>query len=297
MSTVDCAIVGAGPAGLACAMQAVRQGLSIALFEKARPGGQALAANRIENYPGFAEGITGRELMERFVAQVVSHGIAIRREVVSSVTRPDALFEIETDLGRTESHALVVASGLRPRRLRVPGESDLENNRLFYYADPAEVPHEGAEIAIIGSGDAAFDQALSFGERASRVTIAMKYATPRCTPILAGRAAKAGIEVLPERNVVSLGEEDGGVRIGFADGKKLCADIAIVCIGKERDCSFIDGPLLCDGVPGIYFAGDYHRDRDRHISIAIGDGVASAMKAAEYIGASNARKASNASKD
>jgi thioredoxin reductase (NADPH) len=283
MNTVDCAIVGAGPAGMACAMQAVRQGIGIALFEKARPGGQALAANRIENYPGFAEGITGRELMEKFIAQVTSQGIAIRHEVVSSVTRPDALFEIETDLGRLESRALVVASGLRPRRLEVPGEEELVDRKLFYYADPAQVPHDGAEIAIIGSGDAAFDQALSFGEKASRVTIAMKYASPRCTAILAGRAKRAGVEVLPERNVVSLGEEGGGIRIEFADGKNLGADIAIVCIGKKRDCSFIDGPLLCDGVPGIYFAGDCHRDRDRHISIAIGDGVASAMKAAEYI--------------
>lgn len=290
MSTVDCAIVGAGPAGLACAMQAVRQGLEIALFEKARPGGQALAANRIENYPGFTEGITGRELMERFVSQVTSHGIEIRHEIVSSVTRPDALFRLETNVSLTESRALVVASGLRPRRLGIPGEDELADGKLFYYADPAEVPHEGAEVAVIGSGDAAFDQALSFRERSSKVTIAMKYAAPRCTPILAGRAKRAGIEILPECNIVSLGDESGGVRIGFANGKKLCANIAIVCIGKERDCSFIDGSLLVDGVPGIYFAGDCHRDGDRHISIAIGDGVASAMKAADYVGASNANK-------
>jgi thioredoxin reductase (NADPH) len=283
MNKVDCAIVGAGPAGLACAMQAVRQGLEIALFEKARPGGQALAANRIENYPGFAEGITGRELMQRFVSQVTSQGIEIRHEVVSRVARPGELFRVETNMGVTESRALVIASGLRPRRLGVPGEDDLVDYRLFYYADPAEISHEGAEVAIIGSGDAAFDQALSFGDRAKKVTIALKYSTPTCAPLLAGRAAKAGIDVLPDRSVVALGDEGSGIRIDFADGEELCANIAIVCIGKERDCSFIDGPLLGDGVPGIYFAGDCHRDRDRHISIAIGDGVASAMKAAEYI--------------
>lgn len=291
MSTVDCAIVGAGPAGLACAMQAVRQGLSIALFEKARPGGQALAANRIENYPGFAEGISGRDLMERFIAQVTAQGIDIRREIVSWVTRQANLFEIDTNLGRTQSRSIVVASGLRPRRLRVPGEEELVDYRLFYYADPAEISHDGAEIAVIGSGDAAFDQALSFSKKAKKVTIAMKYVLPRCTPLLSGRAARAGIELMPECKVASLREDGSGIWLEFANGRTLCANIAIVCIGKERDCSFIDGSLLGDGVSGIYFAGDCRRDKERHISIAIGDGVASAMKAAEYVGAGNAHKA------
>lgn len=283
MKRIDCAIVGAGPAGLACAMQAARQGLAIALFEKARAGGQALAANRIENYPGFAEGITGRDLMERFLAQVRKHGIAIRVEEVLRVEKPDAVFNVKTNLGAFDSKAVVIASGLKPRRLGVPGAKELEGTKLFYYAAAEAVPHEGKEILVIGSGDAAFDQALSFTKRASSVAISMKYARPRCSPLLADSVMKAGIEILPERLARSVAETGERVKVVYDTGDEITADAIVVCIGKERDLAFVDGELLAADTAGLYFAGDCHRDKDRHISIAIGDGVTSAMKAAEFI--------------
>ena len=86
IESIDVAIVGAGPAGLMAAMQAKRQGLSVALFEKNRPGGQALAANLIENFPGMPNGIRGPELVQRFIEQVKAHGIQIRKEPGSNLS-------------------------------------------------------------------------------------------------------------------------------------------------------------------------------------------------------------------
>lgn len=283
MKIVDCAIVGAGPAGLASALQAARQGLTIALFERAKPGGQALAANMIENYPGFAEGITGRELMNRFISQVMTHGIAIRKEEVLRITKSEKHFTIETEKGKTGSTALVVASGLRPKRLGVPGEDELIGRNIYYYADPQTVPHEGKEVLVVGSGDAAFDQALSFSKRASSVRIAMKYDCPRCTPLLATRVMSAEIELLPCNRVGSFEREGGCVKVNFEGGESTRADTIVVCAGKERDLSFMNEILSGNDECGIFYAGDCQRDRDRHISIAIGDGVVAAMKASEYI--------------
>ncbi len=282
-NSVDCAIVGAGPAGLSCALQATRQGLSIALFEKAEPGGQALSANRIENYPGFPEGISGRDFIKRFLAQVESCRIMIRNEQVKNVSRAKCGFMINTDRGEMSARTVVVASGLVPKRLGVPGEHELEGRSIFYYANPHEILHEEKDVLIIGSGDAAFDQALSFARRARTVTIIMKYAEPCCAPALLKDARTARIKILPSSNVLSIAEKCDRIVVECEKNEYHLADLLIVCVGKMRCFDFLDGDILEAPAAGIFFAGDCLRNRDRHISIAIGDGASAAMAAAEYL--------------
>jgi thioredoxin reductase (NADPH) len=282
MKRVDISIVGAGPAGLACAMQAKRQGLTLAVFERDRPGGQALAAHSIENFPGFPKGIAGRELMERFIEQVLGQGVEITCEEVMCASHTGETFEIETTGGTTSSRVLVVASGLRPKRLGVPGEDELAGSRVFYYAEADRVPHTGKEVLVVGSGDAAFDQALSFSRTAGQVAIAMKYDEPRCNPRLLAKVAENRIDILPSRRVTSIREDGGRLAVAFDEGEAAC-DLLVACIGKEQNLDFLDPTLRAGDRPGFYFAGDCWRGRDRHISIAIGDGIAAAMKAVEYI--------------
>ncbi|MFH1829823.1 MAG: NAD(P)/FAD-dependent oxidoreductase [Pseudomonadota bacterium] len=289
MNIVDCAIVGAGPAGLACALQAYRQGLSIALFEKAKPGGQALAANRIENYPGFPDGITGLELMDRFLSQVKSCGAEIRDEEVKNVKRSECGFVITTDQGYTNTRALVVASGLVPKRLGVPGEHELEGHHIFYYANAHEIAHEKKDVLIIGTGDAAFDQALSFSRRAKNVTIAMKYNEARCAQPLLRDVQKANIEILPSRNVASIVRKSDQLIVEFKNDESVRTDLVIACIGKNTCFDFMDSEILEAKPAAVFFAGDCHRNKDRHISIAIGDGISAAMAVEEFLKEQNSK--------
>jgi thioredoxin reductase (NADPH) len=260
---IDCLIVGAGPAGLAAAIQAKRQGLRIVVCEKAAPGGQARAAHWIENLLGFPEGISGKEIAQRFLAQAEVSGIEPLQEEVRAVARAAEGFEVRTDRAVHAARSLIVACGLAPRELQVPGAASLRGRRLFSYVEPEAVPHKGKEVLVIGGGDAAFDQALHFARIARKVTIAMRDRAPRCIPLLAQRAAAA------------FAGEGGPAAIR--------ADIVLACIGKEPRTGFLPPELREPGTAGIFWAGDCARGRHRHIAIAVGDGVAAAMAAAEYL--------------
>lgn len=283
--TYDCLIVGAGPAGLSAAMQVRRQGHSVALFEEARPGGQALAANLIENFPGFPEGITGRELMERLVRQVERHGVPIISERVVSVRRSKETFVARTADNTFSGRALIVATGLAPKLLGVPGERELLGRRIFTYLEPLRLGHKFRRVAIIGGGDAAFDLALNYSRVASKVVILMRGTSPKCNPILLKRVQGCGIEVKTGLDVLSFSEGSDGVTIEVEGGSKskLEVDVVITCIGKEPRADFLDPEIAKDHTPGMFWAGDCRRGRHRHIAIATGDGTVAAMKAAEYL--------------
>jgi thioredoxin reductase (NADPH) len=156
--------------------------------------------------------------------------------------------------------------------------------KVFYYIDPSVVAHESKDVLLVGGGDAAMDQALSFSKKARTVTVAVKHDRPRCAPALADRIYEAGIRVMKGRKVSSLGERGERVLVDFESCEGVLFDLVIACVGKERNFDFLGGELGDSDTPGLFFAGDCWRKKDRHISIAIGDGVAAAMKAAEYIG-------------
>lgn len=287
--TYDCLIVGAGPAGLSAALQVRRQGLSVALFEEARPGGQALAANLIENYPGFPEGITGRELMDRLVRQVERHGVPIISERVVSVRRSKETFVAQTAANSFFGRTLIVAAGLVPKMLNVPGERELLGKRIFTYLEPSRVGQKVKHVAIVGSGDGAFDLAINYSGTAQQVTILMRGDLPKCNPILLKRVQSSGIEVKTDFNVLSFTEGHDGVTIEVEGESKsrLEADVVITCIGKEPRSDFLEPELTKDNTPGVFWAGDCRRGRHRHIAIATGDGTATAMQAAEYLASLN----------
>lgn len=277
MEITDCVIIGAGPAGLSASLQASRQGLSVAVFEAARVGGQALAATLIENFPGFPSGIPGRELMASLRMQVESYGISIIHKRVVDVKRAGGVFVVSTDRGVTKARTVIVAVGLVPKKLGVPGECELLGRGVFAYPDPQTIDHRGRRVAVIGGGDAAFDLALGFSKEAGSVSILLRGEGPRCIPCLHQRAIGAQITVRPRVNVRSFKKTEGGISVAAGE-QVVRADIVVICIGKEVGSDFIK--LTKDDVPGIFFAGDCRLGHQQHIAMAIGDGIAAAMGAA-----------------
>lgn len=302
LGTHDLVIIGAGPAGLSAAIQAKRLGLDLVVVERDRPGGQALAAYSIENYPGCPFGASGKQLMSRFTDHAKKLGIETLRAEASAVSRSGNRYSIATDGPTIESKAVIIATGLAPKRLRANGARDLEGTHLHYYVDPERVDHKGKRVLVIGSGDAAFDQAMGFADQASEITIAMRGATPRCLFLLTRRAERRGIRIMRSATPTKLTMTDDGIAVAFlptgSAAKKsswdMKADHVVACIGKKPDTSLLE-PLIgtntpfplepgpVEGMPTLYLAGDICRGNLRQISIAAGDGMRAAMDIYQYL--------------
>jgi len=174
--TFDVAIVGAGPAGLAAAVYAASEGLSVIVLESRSFGGQAGASARIENYLGFPTGITGQKLMARAYTQAQKFGTTLRIpvEVVKlecADTPEGILFTVHTDGGRQiRSHTVVVASGARYRRPDLPRLKELEGNGVWYWASPMEARMAaGQEVVLVGGGNSAGQAAVYLSGHAQKV--------------------------------------------------------------------------------------------------------------------------------
>lgn len=299
----DLAIIGAGPSGLSAAIQAKRLGVNLVLIEKDQPGGQALVAYSIENYPGFAIGISGMDLMQKFSDQAKNLGIEIRKEHASIIEKTSKGYMVKTCSSEIRCKTVLVATGLKPNKLKIKGAREGEGNNLFYYANPSSLDHKGKRILVIGGGDAAFDQALNFASRASQVTIAMRGASPRCLFLLTRRAERRKIKIMRSIEPVEMHLENEGVKVKFAPtrsiksnhlSKEVTSDYVIACIGKKPDLKILAKLINNKGRfalkpgpvkkwPGLYLAGDFCRGNLRQISIAAGDGMRAAMDIYSYL--------------
>lgn len=291
----DLLVVGAGPAGLAAATQAVRLGLRAVVFERDRPGGLVRAALRVENYPGFAGGIRGEDLAARIEAQARAVGVQVLTGDVVSL-RPEGpdWQACLADGHRVMARAAILASGTRPRRLDVPGEADLAGRRVFDRVDEVPPALDPGFAVVVGGGDCALDQALHLWQRGWRVEVLVRGERPRALGLLVERATACGVAVQTGTRVVRI--EGRGERVDLVlsgpDGDMArTADIVLVSVGREPVLPDLPGPLDLAAVdasgrspwPGLYLAGDCRRGLVRQTAVAVGDGVAAAMDGVRYL--------------
>ena len=210
----DVAIVGAGPAGLAAAVYAASEGLSVLVLDCRSFGGQAGASSRIENYLGFPTGITGQALMARAYNQAQKFGaeMAIPDEAVRLECHPDsALARFQLRLAnqeRVSARAVVIASGARYRRLDVANLADFEGTSVHYWASPLEARLcSGAEVALVGAGNSAGQAGVYLAGQAAKVTMLVRGASLEATMsrYLVDRiAALPNVEVHLRTEIVGL---------------------------------------------------------------------------------------------
>ena len=291
MDAEDVTIIGAGPAGIAAAIQLKRYGITPVVLERDSIGGLLRNANLVENYPGFPEGIPGLELVDLFEEQVKRASLDIRREEVVSVGFEGGVFLVETTGARFQTHILVAASGTKPRRF-----DDLEihpelEDKVFYEVYPL-LGERGKEVAIVGAGDAAFDYALNLS-RKNRVTILNRTNELKCLPLLWERALEnSNIKYLENTEIKKLRTKSGKAMTLECTGPnglfELEVDYLIGAIGREPNLDFLSSAVAgqIEGLrsQGILFLiGDVKNEIFRQTSIAVGDGVMAAMQIANNL--------------
>ncbi|HHX25045.1 MAG TPA: thioredoxin-disulfide reductase [Firmicutes bacterium] len=299
----DVAIIGAGPAGLSAALYAGRAKLSTVVIEQGVSGGQAATTHWIENYPGFPEGISGPDLMQRMEEQARKFDAEFIYTSVSGVSQDGkGRFSVISGEGELTAGAVIVATGTIPASLGVPGEDKLRGVGVSYCATCDGPFFRGKDVLIVGGGDTAIVEALFLTKFAQRVTVIHRRGELRATKVLQDDAFKnpkiqfywhsVVSEVVGESKVEGVVLKD--VRTG--DTRLVGADGVFVAIGSRPDTGFIEtmaktderGYILTDdrmrmSTRGLFAAGDVRAKSLRQVVTAVSDGAIAAVEAEKHL--------------
>jgi thioredoxin reductase (NADPH) len=277
----DIVVLGAGPAGLTAAVYAASEGLSVLVVERMAPGGQAGTSSRIENYPGFAEGISGGELADSAYRQALRFGaeFLIGVNLVTSRPRDGGIIDVELTGGaKVRARTGIIASGVRYRRLVAPGVEDLVGRGVYYGAAAGEAQkYRGGRVVVIGGANSAGQAALHLADSADQVTILIRGDSIRrgMSQYLSERiAAHQRIEVRtqtqllrahgsPNLSEIELSSPDAEERID-ADGLFLMigADPLIASVENWLDVDERGYLLTGPDLPRGSGAGEWSLDRE-----------------------------------
>jgi thioredoxin reductase (NADPH) len=280
-------IIGAGPAGIAAAIQLKRYNIEPLLLEKEEIGGLLRNAHLVENYPGFPKGISGIALVELFQKQLKNAGVGVSFETVLELDYRDGAFYIKTDNREIEAITVVIATGTKPRKLTNVKIADDIQGRIFYDIHSI-LDSKKKNIAIIGAGDAAFDYALNLS-RKNKVIIINRSIDIKCLPLLWERSMKSeSIIYMNNMTVKEIHKKDKHALITCIDNesseeKQIEADYVIAAIGREPRLDFLTDLFkknleTLTKMNKLYMVGDVRNGLYRQTAIAVGDGIRAAME-------------------
>ncbi|MDI6892010.1 MAG: thioredoxin-disulfide reductase [Actinomycetota bacterium] len=299
----DIIIVGGGPAGLTAGLYAARARLKTLLLEGEVLGGQAATTELVENYPGFPDGISGPELMERIERQARFFGLEISApSMATSIKIKGEAKEIAVEGTKYPAKAVIIATGARPKKLNVPGERELQGRGVSYCATCDGALFKGKKLLVIGGGDAAMEEVLFLTKFARSILVVHRRDELRAAKILQERVfdnKKVGF-VWDSQILRILGESrvEGAIVRNKKSGeeREIKTDGIFVYIGTEPNTTFLGNLLKLDregyivtdenmmtSIPGIFAAGDVRCNPLKQISVAVGEGATAAISAQKYI--------------
>jgi len=304
MHTVhDIVIIGAGAAGLTAGMYARRSNLDTVLLEKFIPGGQAALTAFVENFPGFPGGVSGYDLMENMRNQAVSFGLEVRTAEVTCIEPHEGKpFRICTQDGELFARTIIVCTGVRPRKLDVPGEKELFGRGISTCATCDGAFYRNMEVAVIGGGDSALDEGLYLTRFASTVHIVHRRDRFRAIHALVRKAEENPKVRFHLDSVVTAVNGSGAVEsvalrnVKTGEESTLPVSGVFLYIGLIPNTEMFRGLLALDeggfitadrdlmtSVPGIFAAGDVRDTPLRQIVTAAADGALAAYSAGKYL--------------
>ena len=298
----DIIIVGGGPAGLTAAIYGLRAGKSVLVIEKNGFGGQIAYSPKVENIPGTQQ-ISGAEFADHLTEQVMNLGADVELENVVSV-EPGDIFTVRTEEGSAfEGKSVILALGVKHRTLGLPGEEELVGNGISFCAVCDGAFYTGQDVAMIGGGNSALQEALLLADVCRSVTIVQNLAFFTGEQRLADALSqKDNVKVLFS-TVVSEYETEGGKLTGLklhndatGENSEIKVDGAFLAVGLMpenepfaaledlNDWGYFDTDENCaTKTPGVFVAGDCRSKRIRQVVTAAGDGAIAAMAACRYI--------------
>lgn len=308
---LDLAIIGGGPAGLTAGLYATRGGLNnVTMFEMGMPGGQITGSSEIENYPGQGNVMSGMELMQNWPEQAMKFGLKHEMNQVMKVTKEADIFTVETaDGNKQEAKAVLLATGSVPRRAGFKGEDEFFGRGISTCATCDGFFYKDKEVAVVGGGDSALEEAVYLSKICSKVYIVHRRDTYRAAPsTIEHMKAAQNIEEVTNVDVEEVYGDAMGVT-GLKVKSKETGEIrdlptpgVFVFVGRDvlnDPLKQDDGSFLCDtneqgeiivdlkmktNIPGLYAAGDVRIDAAKQVVCASGDGATAAVDIIEYIG-------------
>lgn len=268
----EIAVIGAGPAGMAAAVQLVRQGHEVQVFEGGRVGGTLWNAGMVENYPGFPGGITGRHLARLMEEHFYQYVDCINTEAVEKIERTDAGLEVDGQ----NFDGVIVCTGTAPKKVDFPGEKELAEAKLLHYGiEFLDHWHGAKDAAIIGGGEASIDMALSLVEAGMKVTMIHR-SEPRGIQSLLETALNEE-NITWHQGTVKEGRIHENKAVLALDDFELPFDLVIVAVGREAVMPNFENFNLKNPPAGFLIAGDAARGGLGQTAMAVGDGVEMAM--------------------
>jgi thioredoxin reductase (NADPH) len=309
---LDLAIIGGGPAGLTAGLYATRGGLkNVIMFEKAMMGGQITSSSEVENYPGIPTVVTGMELMEKWPEQAMRFGLKQEQDQVMKVTKnSDNSYKLETMMGNVyNAMSLIIATGSIPKKAEVEGEDKYFGRGVSTCATCDGFFYKDKEVAVLGGGDTALEEALHLAKLCSKVYIIHRRDEFRAaTSTIARVQNKENIELITNSITKEITGDNMGVNGIIITNKESQEDTTLdkvegvfVFVGREVENSYLkdeEGNCICaltdsgeiitdinmnTSVEGLYAAGDIRAESPKQVVCASSDGAIAALQAINYV--------------
>ena len=297
----DIIVIGGGPAGMTAALYALRNNKSVLILEKEAFGGQIATSPRLENYPTI-ESISGSEWADRLFEQVTKLGAEFELEEVETIEKVDNVFHVKTNYGEHESRAVIVANGVKPRKMGLPNEDDLVGKGVSYCAVCDGPFYKGKEIYLIGDANTALQYALLLSGYCPKVHMLTLFDKLFGDQILIDRVLQAeNIDIRHNLLLKELVEENGelvSIRLEDTISKEnveFKTNNCFIAIGQVPQNDFLKDlislekgfirtdELMATSIPGLFAAGDTRVKENKQVITACNDGAIAAMSAVKYL--------------
>ena len=293
----DLVIVGGGLAGLTAALYGARFGLHTCVVEQMAAGGQVLNVEKIENFPGFPQGIAGFDLGPIVQEQAEAAGAEFTMDTAIGLNVDGDRRILRCEGAELSARAIIIAAGSGFRQLGIPGEAEFVGKGVSHCASCDAPFFIGKDVAVIGGGDSALDEAAVLAAQVGRVTVLHRGAAFRAQQVAVNRLAELpNVETRFNIEVKGIVGNQTVSSLELSDGSNLQVSGVFVFVGLEPNTAFLQGTTDLDGaghvivdshlqtnVPGVFAAGDIRQGSARQLVSAAGDGASAAVFAAQYL--------------
>lgn len=296
----DVIVIGGGPAGMTAALYTLRAGKSVLVLEKEGFGGQIATSPRLENYPTI-ESISGSEWSDKLFEQITNLGAAFELEDVQEVKKEDNVFKVKTDYNEYEGKTVIIANGVKPRKMGLPNEDELTGKGISYCAVCDGPFYKGKEIYLVGDANTALQYALLLSSYCPKIHMLTLFDKLFGDKILIDRVLQTeNIDIRHNLSMTKINGKEQLESVEFEDTishEKVTYNTnnLFIAIGQVPQNEFLSDLLELDhgfiktnevmetSIPGLFAAGDTRVKENKQVITACSDGATAAMSAVKYI--------------